>query len=191
MAEEKKATDLLNDIITNQQAILKYLQNIDYTNKLIHNKLSNASPAVVQKIEPPQVADVKIISAKSSLQIALEADEQEQMDDELSIEVNSEGKLRTQRSENIIKKIPVQQRIIYADGKNIYMANVEIFDLQGKSIKKTRTNQIGKWLAAVPVGQYNVKIIKEATTLKPKVDLNYSITVPNSDTQVELEPKQG
>lgn len=191
MTEGKKATDLLNDIIANQQIILKYLQNIDYTNKLIHNRLSNTSPAVVQKIEPPQVADVKIISTKSSLQIALEADEQEQMNDELMVEVNSDGKLRTQRSENVIKKIPVQQRIVYADGKNIYMANVEIFNSQGVSVKKTRTNQIGKYLAAIPSGEYTVTVTKAATTLKPKVDLNYSISIPNSDTQIELEPKQG
>lgn len=200
---EKKATDLLLEIIATQTEIIGFVRNIDFTNKLILSKLQ--SPALntvvaapvqnlivnpVDKIDFPQVATPQ---PKSKLQIALEQEEQEQMENDLlTEESNLEGRRRTQRYVSpSIKKIPVQQRITYQDGKSVFMANVEIFDSNATIVKKTRTNQIGNWLAALPVGDYTVKIEKAATSLKPKVELAYTVSVPSTDqNQIEFETKK-
>lgn len=198
---EKKATDLLLEIIATQTEIIGFVRNIDFTNKLILSKLQSpvvtaaptAKTSTVNSVDKIDFHQVATPQSKSKLQMALEQEEQEQMENDLlTEESNLEGRRRTQRYVSpSVKKIPVQQRITYQDGKSVFMANVEIFDSNATIVKKTRTNQIGNWLAALPVGDYTVKIEKAATSLKPKVELVYSVSVPSTDqNQIEFETKK-
>jgi hypothetical protein len=106
-------------------------------------------------------------------------DEQQQ----LEVDTKPIGQRRGVRTEepdpNSERKMPVQQRIIYKDGKNVCLANVEIFQTGNKGefnlIKKLRTNSAGKWAVALAPGKYLVSISKAGTSSKPNVEVSYSI----------------
>jgi len=115
-------------------------------------------------------------------------------DEQLEIDTQPIGQRRGTRTEepnpNSERKMPVQQRIIYPDGKNVCLANVEIFQTNNKGelnlIKKIRTNSAGKWAVALASGKYLVSISKIGTSTKPNVDVSYSIDIPVSNAPLEL-----
>ena len=115
-------------------------------------------------------------------------------DDKLEVDTKLIGQRRGIRTEepnpNSERKMPVQQRIIYKDGKNVCLANVEIFQTGSKGelnlIKKVRTNSAGKWVVALESGKYLVSISKAGTSSKPNVDVSYSIDIPISSVPLEL-----
>lgn len=82
-------------------------------------------------------------------------------------------------------KIPIEQRIVDENGKAIFLANIEIFNENNDLEYKTRTNGTGKWQASLGIGKYNVKITKQASVSKDKIDINQPISVDGlSITQV-------
>ena len=84
-------------------------------------------------------------------------------------------------------QIPVQQRIVDKNGKSIFMADVEITDLStSMPIFKTRTSGTGKWMAALSVGAYQVKIGKRASNTKEKLEATQDIQVDGSQSPLEL-----
>lgn len=84
-------------------------------------------------------------------------------------------------------KIPVQQRLVDKNGKAIFLANVEIFNTQsGNSEFKGRTNGIGKWQAALIPGHYQVKINKQESVSKEKIELVQNIIVDGLSPTQEL-----
>lgn len=118
-------------------------------------------------------------------------DEQQQ----LEVDTKPIGQRRGVRTEepdpNSERKMPVQQRIIYKDGKNVCLANVEIFQTGNNGefnlIKKVRTNSAGKWAVALAPGKYLVSLSKAGTSSKPNVEVSYSIDIPVSNVPLELE----
>ncbi len=117
-------------------------------------------------------------------------------DGQLEVDTQPIGQRRGTRTEepdfNSERKMPVQQRIVYPDGKNVCLANVEIFQTNNKGefnlIKKVRTNSAGKWAVALASGKYLVSISKAGTNSKPNVELSYSIDIPVSAAPLELAP---
>lgn len=86
------------------------------------------------------------------------------------------------------KSIPVQQRVVDRNGKSIFLADVEIFDLSdGQSIFKTRTNGTGKWVASLGIGSYRVTISKRESLTKERVKIDQDITVDGSVSLLELQ----
>lgn len=84
-------------------------------------------------------------------------------------------------------QIPVQQRIVDKNGKSIFLADVEITDLStSMPIFKTRTNGTGKWMAALGIGAYQVKIGKRASNSKEKLEAVQDIQVDGSQVPLEL-----
>lgn len=84
-------------------------------------------------------------------------------------------------------QIPVQQRIVDKNGKSIFLADVEITDLStSMPIFKTRTNGTGKWMAALGIGAYQVKIGKRASNSKEKLEAIQDIQVDGSQAPLEL-----
>lgn len=94
------------------------------------------------------------------------------------------------KEKNTDKPISVQQKITDVEGSNLFMANVEIFDLNDVLIKKTKTNQTGKWLAQLPVGTYNVAVTKVGANNKPSINVKYSIEITNENSNLELPIKK-
>lgn len=187
---ERKASDVLIDLASSQNEILSYIRNIKLTNELILKKIQVleqkfSTSSVFEKSSEEIVFPEEETQPKSKLQIALELDEEKQLEEDANISIGR----RSRTEEPSMRKIPVSQRIIYKDGKNVYMANVEFFNSEKKLVKKTRTNASGKWIVALPPSSYVVKITKAATSVKTKVDLLYTIVVTESDKQIELEEK--
>lgn len=84
-------------------------------------------------------------------------------------------------------KVAVTQRITEKNGKSVFLAEVEVFDEDGNQIFKTRTNGVGKWQAALPVGNYRVRIGKRESVTKQKVEKTQNITVDGRTSQLILE----
>lgn len=124
-----------------------------------------------------------------------------------SLEVDSKPKGRRRDARYISKSnsgqsVPVQQKLLYPDGKAIAMANVEIFtqvlqtSLKGEQqlvwqlVKSLKTNATGKWTNALPPGNYAIKVSKKGTSQKSAVEFQAPITIPNSDEPIQLKPIQ-
>lgn len=88
---------------------------------------------------------------------------------------------------NTENKIPVQQRLVDKNGKAVFLANVEIINAAtGNSETTVRTNSVGKWQAPLTPGHYRVKINKQESLSKEKIDLTQNITVDGQSPTQEL-----
>lgn len=203
MTEEKKITEVIQEIKIEVTEILAYIRNMDLKYTLILDRLNKltSSPVISSnsvKLESPEIIfpehnPVVKSDLKSKLQLALEQAQQNQEDeDQITVATQQDGKRRNlrQHAENQNRQIPTHQRIVYADGKPVYMANVEIIEVPTQNlVKQTKTNQTGKWLAPLVPGEYQIKISKGSNSLKSKVELDYRVTIPNQDSTVDLGTK--
>jgi hypothetical protein len=83
--------------------------------------------------------------------------------------------------------IPIVQRVVDANGKSAFLADVEITDLSSMaSVFKTRTNGTGKWMASLPVGTYRVVIRKRESLTKEKLEAAQDIQVDGMQSTLEL-----
>lgn len=83
--------------------------------------------------------------------------------------------------------IPVIQRIVDANGKSVFLADVEIIDLANmQPIAKLRTNGTGKWLYSLPIGEYRVLINKRESLSKNKLEVAQDIRIDGSTSTVDL-----
>lgn len=84
--------------------------------------------------------------------------------------------------------IPVEQRVVDKNGKSVFLASVEVIDLSsGEQVSESRTNGTGKWMAALPVGQYKVSIKKLESLTKERIEAIQTITVDGSQSPLKLQ----
>jgi hypothetical protein len=84
--------------------------------------------------------------------------------------------------------IPVEQRVVDRNGKSIFLADVEIVDLAtGGQVSKSRTNGTGKWMAALPLGEYRVTIRKLESLTREKVEAVQTIKVDGTESPLKLQ----
>lgn len=83
------------------------------------------------------------------------------------------------------KTYPVQQRVTDAQGKSLFMCDVQILDSKGVQVWKGRTNGVGKWSAALKPSTYKVNVKKHDSIAKKTIDVTQNITV-NSMTGQDL-----
>lgn len=84
------------------------------------------------------------------------------------------------------KKIPITQRVTDNTGKDLFMAEVSIFNENKDLILKTKTNAAGKWQGYLKSGNYTVGIVKTDTATKKKIEAFQQITVNNSNSTLTL-----
>jgi len=83
--------------------------------------------------------------------------------------------------------VPVEQRVVDKNGKSVFLADVEIVDLSsGDQVSKSRTNGTGKWMAALPIGQYRVTIKKLESLTREKVESIQTVTVDGTQSPLKL-----
>ena len=84
-------------------------------------------------------------------------------------------------------QIPVSQRCVDRNGKSIFLASVEVMDIEtGQEIFKTRTSATGKWAAPLSIGNYRVYIRKAGSSIKDKLESVQDVRVDGSRTPMEL-----
>jgi len=85
------------------------------------------------------------------------------------------------------QKVNTKQRVVDKNGKSIFLADVEIADIElGEKIHKSRTNGTGIWQAPLPHGRYRVVIRKREPVTKAKVESVQEITVDGTKSPLEL-----
>lgn len=83
--------------------------------------------------------------------------------------------------------VPIEQRVVDRNGKSVFLADVEITDLSSnEQISKSRTNGTGKWMAALPLGEYKVLIRKLESITREKIESTQTITVDGSESPLKL-----
>jgi len=84
--------------------------------------------------------------------------------------------------------INVEQRIVNRENKSVFLADVEIFNIDsGEKTYKGRTNGTGKWMAALPLGKYRVVIRKRESVTKTNVEVNQEVVVDGSESPLRLQ----
>lgn len=84
------------------------------------------------------------------------------------------------------RKVPVMQRVSDQTGKDMFMAEVSIFDGDNKLVLKTKTNAAGKWQAYLKPAKYSVNIVKTDTETKKRFETLQDINVPDSSSPFTL-----
>lgn len=104
------------------------------------------------------------------------------------------AKITTDRGEEInnsLSKVPVIQRIVdKKNNKSVFMAEVEIKDLENKLIYKTKTSGTGKWEASILPGEYRVfikKSSKNANNTIDRLEVVQDLTISPSNYTQELK----
>lgn len=194
MSEEKrKISDIIIELESKIDTVSKQIQNIDNNIKLILNRLSQNNNIKTPSLPPPEL---DILGVKRQIIPDLKPEIQESKPNitqpTKAIEEEKDFDFPQVGTENAAsapgRKVAVQQRITYSDGKNICLANVEIKKATGESIKKMRTNAMGKWIAVLEPGNYIVSISKSANKTNTDVELSYPVSIPESDRPIELPP---
>lgn len=107
------------------------------------------------------------------------------------IESSVRGKSRGARAkQSISKKATVSQVLNKPGGGELFLANVEISNLQGELIQQVRTNTKGRWNCVLVPGEYQVHVTKRFSpdSGKESIDTTYKIDIPPSDKPMELSP---
>lgn len=210
--DERKATDILLDLESKVDSLLAYYKVIDFNLKMILTKLQMQKIESNQNIELPKVSEnvgtveafipetkgkkaktIKstvppptqppIPSAATPAISSVSAPPEEvfpEQDEGLKKAVVKSG-----------KKVAVQQKIMYPNGKNMILAEIKITTSSGELIKTTRTDSSGKWKAVLVPGQYIVNIASRILQDQPKIEKSYAFEVPVQDEILELDPIKG
>ena len=72
----------------------------------------------------------------------------------------------------------------------LFLANIEVLDVNDELVSQTRTNTKGRWMSALTPGDYQIHVTKRfpPDSGKKSIDTVYQIKVPPSDKPLELEP---
>lgn len=177
--------DLLSKIIYSQDLILKVISNkLSEISELLKN---NNKPTVPQFMaeavdQEPIIQDPRniVITPQNSIEVdhgksirrtSREPTEEKKTptsaDPEITVRMpiqvprpnGGSEVVSSNKSNPSIPSIPIQQKILNTANKAVFMANVEVINLDTKeTIIKTRTNGVGNWMGALPPGNYNVLV---------------------------------
>lgn len=87
-----------------------------------------------------------------------------------------------------MSKIAVQQRVVDRNGKAVFLADVEIKDVSnGQVAYKGRTSSVGKWVAPLPAGRYQVTISKRESATREQLSGVQNLVVDGLKTPLDLQ----
>lgn len=84
------------------------------------------------------------------------------------------------------RKIPIMQRVVDDNNKDIFLVDVTIMNDMGEQVGKAKTNATGKWQAHLKPGSYSIHMAKTDTASKKKFEMVQEINIPDADTTVML-----
>lgn len=197
----KKASDLLVEMDQKLDTILGIVKNQDNLIKILNNKISKISSPVAPSnqilVEQPdssirlktEVQPTNSVTQLPGLKPGVTFPGIQQNNQSNLVESNNDSDddfVNVEYESLVGRKVAVQQKITYADGKNICLASVEITGGNLSSPKKLKTNAMGKWMTVLEPGNYTVSVIKNGNKTKQNVSISSNFVVPESDKPVEL-----
>lgn len=199
---ERKASDVLLALEQKVNELLGYYKNLDHNIKLILQSINSQ-----RAIQSPASEDIPTVKFPSENKSESQAKENknlvvgEPLDEDESKQVAQEampqGSRRTSKfvskeKNSTTKKIAVTQQVSFPDGDPVAFANIEITDSKGETIKRTKTNGNGTWLAPLVPGEYKVYLRKNMTEDSDRlpVEFNQNIEVPQSNRSIQLPPPE-
>ena len=197
---EKRATDILQDILDTVKLLSKQYANIDSNMKIMLQRTNALSKQLESKmnigrplqpqmpLQPPKrfVSPNQVEIAAGLKELETLSKEKKNAQTMASSENTSPVRIRGQHQNAIQDKVSVSQTIVYPDGRKLFMANVEIFQ-NGELVHQARTSPKGKWIVPLSPGEYSVHVSKRDGETKKLVELKYDIEVPESNDSVVLE----
>lgn len=104
---------------------------------------------------------------------------------EASVRLSSRGQ-RGPKSKG--QKSAVSQ-ILMNGNSPLFLANIEVMDVNDELVSQTRTNTKGRWIMSLAPGDYQVHVSKRfpADSGKKPIETTYPISVDSSDSPIELD----
>jgi hypothetical protein len=175
----RKVSDILLSLEEKILILTKTVAANDMNNKLILgnlNKLLAKTPEPIMSGKMPSVTADTDNKVQTSQPVLLEINKNSPIVNKRQIitkpevpSTPSELPVHTHtRMDEKKSKIPVGQRITDNKGKDLFMADVLVTNLEtNEVVNKSKTNAVGKWQTYLPVGKYSVHISKiiDSTTL--------------------------
>lgn len=207
--ENRKATDILLSIESKLEALLNYHKSQDLNLKTLSNKINNLSEVkqpLIQKNESnnnvfavtAEAVDVApFVTANKSLPqplsmedsiIGIRRSSRDQLDDKTEfkdydrhvIHTKNELPILSKEKSVEVKHVQITQRVVNKNQQSVFLAEVEIKDLDDNLVSKTRTNSVGKWSATIPSGKYRVSVNKKESSSKQKIEALQDIYIDGS-----------
>jgi uncharacterized transporter YbjL len=176
--EQRKATDILIALETKVDQLIKTIAVYDHTSKMMLDRINfvynyiknfdNNPPQDVPNNEPISITNEHIITEAETPRPSTR-------------QVPQQAQPSTSD-----KKVPVVQRITNSAGKDLFMAEVSVMNINKELVFKTKTNAVGKWMANLKPDRYVVNIVKTDTTTKKKFEATQEINVANSNSVITL-----
>jgi hypothetical protein len=206
MVEEDKraATDILLSIENKLNTLEKRIQNSEFLLKTLLGRTNKipSTPQVSNLISSEEVINkdnfenrlktnkFSEIAAKQGIDIDNLSNIQSIESGSDMVEASVRGVSRGQRgSKSKGPKSSVSQILNYGNDV-LFLANVEVLDVNNELVSQTRTNNKGRWLLSLAPGDYQIHVTKRYSpdSGKKSIDKAYQISVPPSDKPLELDP---
>lgn len=100
---------------------------------------------------------------------------------------DSKEELKQQKVDRSNSFIPVQQKVLDAKGKSLFLVDIEVTDLSNnKVVHKTRTKPTGKWDGSLPVGEYQVTMKRVIDNTNIPKSHYIKVSIDGSSSKVQL-----
>lgn len=161
--DTRKVSDVLLSLEEKIILLTKTVAANDLNNRLILDRLNkllgNEGNTVPLKVETKPAEPVKVVVPPASMVEV--SDEPIKPRKQFTMQPIEEVAPVKNKKDKSVSKIPVGQRVTDNNGKDLFMADVVITDLDtNEVITKVKTNAVGKWQAYLSVGNYSVHISK-------------------------------
>lgn len=186
--EPRSASDILSSLEEKMSVLIKTIAAGNLTNNLILNRLNQlvkvqAGPGV--SAEPVKLPNAMVSPPPMTVDIVKPAQNKVEISKEIPI-LNRRDSIAA--IAKTTKKIPVGQRIVDANGKDVFMADVVITDAGGNVFYKGKTNAVGKWQSYLSEGSYTVKVSKTIDpNTKEKSTTTQTIEVGSDAKSLKLD----
>jgi hypothetical protein len=153
-------------------------------NQIRKPQAQTQAQASVQQPSPQQPPNQQLIQASERYPIQIPNIAGKQ-----NINIPKDNDVFTDVSSPTVSSIvPVIQRVVSSNGKNIHIASVEIINADTlESIKSTRTNAAGRWSISLPIGRYRTLISKTDIMTKERMEVINDFVIDGRQSPLELE----
>jgi len=173
---KRKTSDILLNIEKRLLELTQVIQAQDLNLKLILNKLNEGKKEIQGRMTSIQA------SSFEKSQISTPRPETP------SIELKKENKTSKRKvKDESVSKVPVLQRITDQNGKDLFMADVLITDLDtNELVNRSKTNAQGKWQAYLIPGNYSIYISKMSSDGVNKIESLQEVEVTPGSKALQL-----